>query len=257
MSLFMKLKRKKLNNSGLTLIEIVVAIAVLAIVSGPLLKSFMLSSEINRKSRKSMCANDAAMMVMEGLADKSYSEIVSALTAVKTSGAVAASGKTSLSSVNNGFYNTGSNCVAGNLATVSGCNITKVNTVFNSVSVAGKDLTKNMDFLMKIHDSAWYNYSLQVPTKETALYTYEGTAGMVLVYGNVLSGSYNFDVVVSFIPLAETMQDVWYMYDIYLTVYDHAKDGTVVSEHFDTTTLKNHRINTMHSGTANSLTPTS
>ena len=55
----MKLYRKnrKLNNSGFSLVEVLVAIVILAIISLPVLSTFSNAARINNKARRTENAN--------------------------------------------------------------------------------------------------------------------------------------------------------------------------------------------------------
>ena len=69
------MKSKKLNNSGFTLIELIVTIAVLAIVIVPFLRSFFLSMDLNADSRRIQNATSVAQSVMEELQMKKISNL--------------------------------------------------------------------------------------------------------------------------------------------------------------------------------------
>lgn len=58
-------KRSKMNNSGLTLLEILVTIAVLGIVSIPLISNFMVGMRTNLEARKTQDATQTAQNVAE------------------------------------------------------------------------------------------------------------------------------------------------------------------------------------------------
>ena len=59
-------KRKgKLNNAGFSLVEVLVAMAVLAILSIPVLGSFSNAARINHKARKEENANTVASDIVE------------------------------------------------------------------------------------------------------------------------------------------------------------------------------------------------
>ena len=58
--------RYKLNNRGMSLIEILVAIAILAIVTGPILHSFVTAIKLNAKAKENQRATTAAQSIMEG-----------------------------------------------------------------------------------------------------------------------------------------------------------------------------------------------
>lgn len=69
------MKSKKLNNSGFTLIELIVTIAVLALVIAPFLKSFFLSMSLNEDSRRIQNATSISQSVMEELQMKKISNL--------------------------------------------------------------------------------------------------------------------------------------------------------------------------------------
>lgn len=58
---------RKLNNKGLSLIEVLVAIMILAVVTGPLLHSFVTGIKLNAKAREKQRLTTAAQSIMEGL----------------------------------------------------------------------------------------------------------------------------------------------------------------------------------------------
>ncbi|MCH5271235.1 MAG: type II secretion system protein [Lachnospiraceae bacterium] len=59
--------RRKLNNQGLSLIEVLVAIIILAIVTGPLLQSLVTGIRLNAKAKEKQRLTTAAQSIMEGL----------------------------------------------------------------------------------------------------------------------------------------------------------------------------------------------
>ena len=59
--------KRKSNNRGFTLVELIIAIAILAIAIAPLVLNFIQSSKLNLKGRKSLNAMNLAQDVMEGL----------------------------------------------------------------------------------------------------------------------------------------------------------------------------------------------
>lgn len=69
------MKRKGKNNSGFTLVELLVAIAILAIVVAPLLHSFVTGARLNAKSKKIMDATTVAQNVMEDIKATSLEEL--------------------------------------------------------------------------------------------------------------------------------------------------------------------------------------
>lgn len=63
------------NNSGMSLIEVIVSMLVLAIIAVPLLNGFMLSSNINNKTRIRQYATALAQNVMEGIKATDIAEV--------------------------------------------------------------------------------------------------------------------------------------------------------------------------------------
>lgn len=59
--------RKPEKNKGFTLVEVLIAVAVLAVLTVPLLANFVTSSRVNLKSKRVMNATAVAQNIMEGL----------------------------------------------------------------------------------------------------------------------------------------------------------------------------------------------
>ncbi len=66
---------KQKNNKGFSLIEIIIAIAILAIIVLPFLNSFVSSARLNERARKQLRATEAARNIMEGLKGYSIAEL--------------------------------------------------------------------------------------------------------------------------------------------------------------------------------------
>lgn len=70
------MKSKEKNNSGFTLVELLVAIAILAIVVTPLLYSFVSGARLNAKSKRIMEATTVAQNVMEDIKATSLEDLL-------------------------------------------------------------------------------------------------------------------------------------------------------------------------------------
>lgn len=81
------LHKRKLNNAGFSLVEVLVAMAVLAILSIPVLSSFSNAARINHKARKEENANTVAADIVEQFKSVSMSEILSSYAGKYTEGA--------------------------------------------------------------------------------------------------------------------------------------------------------------------------
>ncbi len=67
---------KKLNNNGFSLLEVLIAMVILALVSIPLLHSFVTTAKTNGRAKILMRATDCAENLMESLEYRSVEEIV-------------------------------------------------------------------------------------------------------------------------------------------------------------------------------------
>lgn len=59
------MRRRKGNNKGLSLVELIVTVAILAIIVLPLLRAFMVSSNTNSKAKKQQRTSELAQNIME------------------------------------------------------------------------------------------------------------------------------------------------------------------------------------------------
>lgn len=71
--------RKRSKNKGFTLIEVIIALAILAVALAPLTANFIVSSKMNLKSRKNLNAMNLAQDMMEGMRSYSASELIDKL----------------------------------------------------------------------------------------------------------------------------------------------------------------------------------
>lgn len=62
----MQKSSKKLNNAGMSLIEVLVAVIILALVTGPILSSFVSALKYNSKAKEKQRVTTAAQSIMEG-----------------------------------------------------------------------------------------------------------------------------------------------------------------------------------------------
>ncbi len=67
--------KKRSENRGFTLVEIIIAVAILAIAISPLVANFIQSSKLNLKGRKSLNAMNLAQDMMEGMSGFTAEEV--------------------------------------------------------------------------------------------------------------------------------------------------------------------------------------
>ena len=70
-----KCQREKLNNKGFTLVELLVAVMILAIIVGPMLHAFVTATYMNSKSRKNFYSYTLTEDIMEGVKSDTVEQI--------------------------------------------------------------------------------------------------------------------------------------------------------------------------------------
>lgn len=81
--------RRKKNNDGMSLIEVIVSMLILAIIAVPLLSSFTLSSNINNKTRLRQYATVLGQNIMEGVKNTDLGDVALAMNGVASGGGLA------------------------------------------------------------------------------------------------------------------------------------------------------------------------
>ena len=71
----LKRRKKRINNKGFSLIELLVAIAILAVIVTPILKSMVTSMKVNKKADDLLNETAVAQTVMEGMQNMTLEEI--------------------------------------------------------------------------------------------------------------------------------------------------------------------------------------
>lgn len=70
-------KSEKLNNSGFSLVEVLVAVIILALITGPILMAFVMSAKFNKRARTAQQVNTVAESVMEKFKGRSIEKMYS------------------------------------------------------------------------------------------------------------------------------------------------------------------------------------
>lgn len=260
MNLSMKLwKKRKKNNGGFSLIEIVLAIAVLAIVIAPVFNSFITSARVNMNARKTMAATNVAQTILEGFADKKYSDIGASI-GYMASGTVDLSGMSALSSVDNNYYNlkdnfsamsVGGPLTAAGLSAVSSNEITFAGSIYHSIDLISGNavpiLGANVGAdTVSINRIVALQAKQDLATNPKALMYWGGGTGQLiaaLAYTDIELEGYHFDAVVTFLPMGKDRDDKYYSYCVTVSVYDansgQDKDGDGVVDRLQDEVLMN------------------
>lgn len=223
-----KVKKKKdiWNNKGFSLIELLVAITLFAIIIAPVLNSFVTSARINRDARKTMIATDVAQTIMEGFADKSYEEVQEAYGKL---GLVDVSGNDSFTTVSGNLYNmkdsfvrmdNNASAIQAALSYVSNNEVTWQGANYTARSlVSNNDVMLSMNYVLA-QDVMGY---MAGSVSSSCLYGWTDPAKMsvFLVYSDIQYEGYHFDAVVSVMPNAANATDLYYTYSIMVALYDY------------------------------------
>ncbi len=101
--------QQRYSNRGLTLFEVMIAIALFAIIVTPIMRTFVTSIRVNQQSRKVMIATDIAQSIIEGYTGKTYADVWKGMNSCGSAFNFQpdGNGKFAFTTINNGFYNDG------------------------------------------------------------------------------------------------------------------------------------------------------
>lgn len=239
-----KTTRKKKKNRGFSLVELLVAIVLLAIVITPMFNAFITSAKINRNARRIMVATDLGQNIIEGLSEKTYETVYQA---VKSSELADLNQTCAFTTMNGGAYNISSNWVSliGNTAiTPNFLEITPERVRFSSESVLYNSTTKSLISENKITESMNQIFQRAVASTMTGQQVYYcvldstdseySDEGIIyLVYTNIVDpnrdlhgaapgpNDYAYNAIVSIIPTASDREakNYYFTYNVKVTLY--------------------------------------
>ena len=226
-----RIKRNRIfGNKGVSLVELVVAMALFIIVIIPVCASFITSIRVNQKSRRMMAANDVAQSVMEGFSNKTYEGVKKSINNIALADL---SGNEALSTVSGNVFNlkdSGLACswtnmtnVTAGITSLSQNEIswkgTKVATPLliseNKAEAASMNRAAALDFKSVI-DASGKDY--RTPMLLGVTNTDENLS--FLCYTGLHSEGYYFDAVVQFVPMANTLKQKYYSYEAMIYIYE-------------------------------------
>ena len=248
-------KRKgDLKNSGVTLFEVMIALAFFAIIVTPVMRTFVGSIKTNKESREVMVATDVATSIMEGITNKTYTEVIYALEAASSAGGFTKPGKEdgnnakyALSSINGNYYNEGHVAAGVNDESNYRIGITvpddfrftgklddqdlasKAITNLHGLVGDGSSIPVNIDDDEAATDKLLYygfssdKYSEKI--KEAPMVTF-------MMYSRIQRKNMFFDAIVTFIPRASNVDylpsydknDEYFLYEVTVKVYPYRYD---------------------------------
>ncbi len=230
----MDTKRKKRNrilgNKGVSLVELVVAMALFIIVIIPVCASFITSIRVNQKSRRMMAANDMAQSVMEGFSNKTYEGVKKSINNIALADL---SGNEALSTVSGNVYNlkdSGLTCGWSNMANVS-AGLTSLSQ--NEINWKGTKvdtpllISENKALAVSMNQAAATDFKSVIEAsgndyRTPMLLGVTNTDGNLsfLCYSGLHSEGYYFDAVVQFVPMANTLKQKYFSYEAMIYIYE-------------------------------------
>ncbi len=213
-------ERKKRNNKGLTLLEVLIAVCLFAIVLAPISASLLTALKINIRSRQLLTATDVAQTLMESFSEKTYEECKNTVTAL---GGTLATG---FASIDEGYYNQNANS--------SGIPWSSVSSYITLNSVGQTTITDpDTGAVLSKSNKLWINDSevinkiyarvLKTVCADKKLYYTVSPGGefMYIGYTGINAKGMTFDAVVSFLPVPNASDDHWYTYVVFVDVYQY------------------------------------
>ncbi len=229
---------KKINNKGFTLMELVVAIAVLTIALVPILDSFITSARLNVKSRKLMAATNIQQSIMEGFADKTYTEVLSlcsnngsGLTGKRIFSTVSSNALNDQSSwkTDPDIYKTTLGTRAGALNSASKISWAGSTTVSsNAINISGSTSEAVYGAMLEDIQSAFGQVMLtdkeSCSTPAVGWWTDNNKVLLAMYFENISEGAFTFDAIAVFVPAAATDDDIYYPYYVNIYLYSDAEE---------------------------------
>lgn len=161
-------KYKKYNNDhGFTLVEILVAVAIVAIIVAPILKSITTSMRVNNKSDKIMNQTAVAQAVMEAVSNESFESVAREFDSSNTN---------DLTVLPNGMYDVSDPTKCAHSELFINENASEVNT---AVSAGSTEITK--------HASNIYYYGIKGLDYDGKTYDVKVTLDASKYYGDISS----------------------------------------------------------------------
>lgn len=218
----------KKDNKGLSLIELLIAMALLAILIVPVFNSFIASARMNLKARQLMAATDVAQTVFEGFSDKSFATVRDDIN--NRMGSFSLSSNHLYATLSGNYYNMPEHYEALDGSLLTSLGSPSVNCVqYGSNIYDARDLISgnNADGFTPVSinslicDAARSDLSVSTNNCLRGWVDNGAESNMAaMVYTGVDQDGFLFDVVVTFLPMAELVNDKYFPYCVTITVYD-------------------------------------
>ncbi|MCR5118035.1 MAG: hypothetical protein K6B44_00260 [Lachnospiraceae bacterium] len=212
---------KGTDNKGITLLEILVSVCLLAIVLMPISSCMLTSLKINLKARALMTATDVGQSLMEDFTEKSFQEVLSTMNNLSGADKTRATKQIGFSAIDNDYYNKSANVTALSFPST----VTSVTNA--SISVGGtayfnKNLVNNAHLLNDQFKAIMKSAIAADSTMKKLVFASDSDSKMLYMgYTGLSSKGKTFDVVITFLPVALNNSDSWYSYEIFMDIYEY------------------------------------
>ncbi|MCR5734526.1 MAG: hypothetical protein K6G22_07980 [Lachnospiraceae bacterium] len=206
------------DNKGITLLEILISVCLLAIVLMPISTALMTALRINMEARTLLTATDVAQSLMEDISEKTYDECLTTVKALETANKKRAAKEIGFSAIDGDWFNEHDH-------------VQKVAfpTGVSPVGIATTSLGNNIDLISnnKGLNAKFVEVMKGYTGAKQLIYSVDPNNLLLYMgYMGVSSKGKTYDVVISFLPVARTTTDTWYTYEVFMDVYAYGKGGT-------------------------------
>lgn len=185
------------KNRGFSLVEILLAIVILALILTPVLQIFTTSMSISNRSKRLLGATEVAEMTLEVLNSKPMEGV---------------------EGIQETFATAGSKVL---LPAMGSSYVFSVSEDYISAS------TSHEQYVIKLK-----SYTTSVGVGASCVYSVEGET-LRFSLRNVVHNGYVYDVAISMVPQKNTMTDEYFSYDVFLEVYSAEKRDDGYYHHYD------------------------
>lgn len=211
------MKRKSSSNAGFSLVEVLLAVCILALVAVPILRMITVSMKMNLESKELLAATDTTQSMMEYIRSYPMEDYSDAANADVTTGAVpkAAGVKSRLAKSDAGGYST---------AGVSDTVVSVIPGV--TLGSVSKGTTTSSSF------NSFKNSVKATPVPgQKITYSVNGDEVYACIYNAGIENGRKCDLVMSFIPQKSGTGDRYFVYNVHIESYKAGSGfGTYYSE---------------------------
>lgn len=215
----MKIIKKKMSsaNAGFSLVEVLLAVCILALVAVPILRTITVSMKMNLESKELLAATDSTQSMMEYIRTYPMEDYNDAANADPVTGAATKSAgvRSRLSKSSAGGYTTTgvSDTTIGAIAGVTTASTTKT-------SVSASSFASFKNSMKGVTTSGSFSY---------LYYAQNGEETYVCLFNAGVENGRKTDLVMSFVPQKVSVSDKYFVYNVHIESY---KAGSKLGEYY-------------------------